>query len=62
MPSPETTESVLNAWMVLARWNKKLYQDFSAYYKRAAEASMVTALVLGASSGLMASQRGVGSP
>ena len=39
--------------MVLARWNKKLHQDASAYYKRSAEASMVTALVLGASSGLL---------
>jgi hypothetical protein len=51
MPIPETTESVLNAWMVLARWNKKLHEDASAYYKRATEASMVVALVLGASSG-----------
>jgi hypothetical protein len=34
--------------MVLARRKKKLHQDSSAYYKRAAEASMVTALVLGA--------------
>ncbi len=42
----ETTESVLNAWMVLARRNKKLHQDASAYFKRAAEGSMVIALVI----------------
>jgi hypothetical protein len=52
-PQLETTENVLNAWMLLARRNKKRHQDSSAYFKRAAEASMVTALVLGASSGLL---------
>jgi len=50
--TPDTTKSVLNAWMMLKRWTKNLHQDSSAYYKRAAEASLVTALVLGASSGL----------
>ncbi len=62
MSSPETTESVLNAWMVLAYRNKKLDHDSSAYFKRAAEASMVTALVLGASSGLLNVVLGVLDP
>jgi hypothetical protein len=48
--------------MVLARRNKKLHQDSSAYYKRAAEASMVTALLLGASSGLLNVVLGVLDP
>jgi hypothetical protein len=48
MPNPETTESVLNAWMVLARQNKNLHREYSVHYKSAAEASMVTALVVDA--------------
>jgi hypothetical protein len=62
MPSPDTTESVLNAWMVLARRNRKVHQDSSAYYKKTAEASMVTALVLSASSGLLNVVLGVLDP
>ena len=61
-PRLETTENVLNAWMLLARRNKKLHQDSSAYFKRAAEGSMVTALVLGASSGLLNVVLGVLDP
>jgi len=62
MSSPETTESVLNARMVLARRNKKLHQDSFAYYKRAAEASMVLTLVMGASYGLLNMALGVLDP
>jgi hypothetical protein len=58
----ETTESVLNTWMVLARRNKKLHHDASAYFKKMAEASMVTALVLWASSGLLNVVLGVLDP
>ena len=43
----------MNAWMVLTRRNKKLHQDSSANYKKEVEASMMAALVLGASTGLL---------
>jgi hypothetical protein len=52
----------MNEWMALVRRNKKLHQDSSAYFKMAAEGSMVTALVVGASSGLLNVVLGVLDP
>jgi hypothetical protein len=61
-PDLEMNESLITPWMLLARRNEKFHQDSAVYYKRTAEASMLTALVLGASSGLLNAVLGLVDP
>ena len=52
-PHIETTETSLNEWMALARHNKKLHEASAAYYKTFADTSMLAAVVLGSSGGIL---------
>jgi hypothetical protein len=51
--SSDTTELLLNEWMLLARHNKKLHDAAAKYYKLRADTCMICAIVLGSTSGLL---------
>jgi len=43
----ETTETLLSEWMCIAKQNKKLHEVSAAYYKKFADTSILTAIVMG---------------
>ena len=51
--SSDTTELLLNEWMLLARHNKKLHDVAAAYYNLRADTCMICAIVLGSTSGVL---------
>ena len=54
MSSPEAqTEALLNEWMVLARHNRRVHDEAASYFRKWAEASMISSIVLGSTSSLL---------
>jgi len=51
--SSDTTELLLNEWMLLARHNKKLHDVAATYSKIHADTCMLCASVLGSTTGLL---------
>jgi len=49
----ETTENLLSEWMCLAKQNKKLHEASAAYYKKFADTSILTAIVLGSTGSIL---------
>ncbi len=54
MMSPEAqTEGLLNEWMVLARHNKRVHEEASSYFRKWADVSMISSIVMGSTSSLL---------
>ncbi len=51
--SSDTTDLLLNEWMLLAHNNNKLHDAAARYYKIRADTCMICAIVLGSSSGIL---------
>ena len=49
----ETTENLLSEWMSLAKHNKKLHEESAAYYKKFADTSVLTAIVMGSTGSIL---------
>ena len=43
----ETTDNLLCDWMSLAKHNKRLHEESSAYYSKVADISILAAIVMG---------------
>ena len=44
---------MLNEWMVLARHNKKVHDEAASYFRKWADASMISSIILGSTSSLL---------
>ena len=54
MTTPEAqTEALLNEWMVLARHNKRVHEEASSYFRKWADVSMISSIVMGSTSSLL---------
>jgi hypothetical protein len=54
MSSPEAkTKGLLNEWMVLARYNRRVHDESTGYFRNWADASMISSIVLGSTSSLL---------
>ena len=54
MSSPEAqTDALLNEWMVLARHNRRVHDEAASYFRKWADASMISSIVLGSTSSLL---------
>ena len=53
MPELETTESLLDAWMKLAKWNRVMHEAATDYYGKFEETSAISAIVLGSTTSLL---------
>ena len=54
MSSPEAqTDALLNEWMVLARHNRRVHDEAASYFRKWADASMISSIVLGSASSLL---------
>ena len=51
--SSDTSELILNEWMLLARHKKKLQDAAAKYYKICADNSMICAIALGSTNGIL---------
>ena len=49
----ETTENLLNDWMKLAKHNKQLHEASAAYYKKFAEISILSSIILGSTGSIL---------
>ena len=49
----ETTENLLSDWMKLAKYNKQLHEASALYYKRFAEISILSSIVLGSTGSIL---------
>ncbi len=49
----ETTENLLSEWMALAKHNKKLHEASAVYYKKFAEISILSSIVLGSTGSIL---------
>jgi hypothetical protein len=49
----ETTENLLNEWMCLAKHNKRLHEASGIYYKKFADTSILTAIVMGSTGSIL---------
>ena len=49
----ETTEHLLSSWMALAKHNKKLHEASGIYYKKIADISILTAIVMGSTGSIL---------
>jgi hypothetical protein len=52
-PEIETTESLLDAWMKLAKRNRVMHEAAADYYGKFAETSAISAIVLGSTTSLL---------
>ncbi len=54
MSTPDAqTEALLNEWMVLARHNRRVHDTAAGHFRRWADASMITSVILGSTGGLL---------
>ncbi len=58
----ESHESLLNEWMLTCRQNKRLHNEASKYYKRYADTSTLSAIILGSTSCILSIGIGVIEP
>jgi len=54
MSRPEAqAEGLINEWMVLARHNRRVHDEAESYFRKWADESMISSIVLGSTSSLL---------